>query len=233
MNPKGFLILVVAAALSVAAAAIAIGTAPQYAATAEVGEKVFPNLMEKVDNVARIKIVHPEKTVNIMRQGAGWVLAEADDYPAETKRLGKALLGLAQLELFEPKTRLKERYKELWVGDPQKKGGQAKLVTLFDKDDKVINKIIVGRTKFDVEGSEGGGGSICAAPTRSKVGSRRASSTSPTSNAIGMIAPSLISTTSASRKSSSAIRAARSFQFPNPIQKPSILSSTICRQARS
>ncbi len=157
MNPKGFLILVVAAALSVAAAAIAIGTAPQYAATAEVGKKVFPNLMEKVDNVARIKIVHPEKTLNIKRQGAGWVLAEADDYPAESKRLGKALLGLAQLELFETKTRLKERYKELWVGDPQEKGGQAKLVTLYDKDDKVINEIIVGRTKFDVEGSETGG----------------------------------------------------------------------------
>jgi hypothetical protein len=157
MNPRGFLILVVATVVSIAAAAIAVVTAPQYASTAEVGRKVFPDLMEKVDNVARIEIVHPEKTLNIKRQGASWNLAEADNYPAETKRLGKALLGLAQLELFEPKTRLKERYKELWVGDPQKKGGQAKLVTLFDKDGKIIDKIIIGRTKFDVEGSDAGG----------------------------------------------------------------------------
>jgi hypothetical protein len=157
MSPKGFLALVVAAAVSVAAAVIAVTGEPDYAGTADAGTAVFPDLMEKVDAVARIEVVHPEKTVNIKREGAGWVVVEADNFPAVTQRVGKALLDLARLELFEPKTRLADRHKELWVGDPQEKGGQAKLVTLYDKDEAVIDRIIVGRTKFDVEGSDKGG----------------------------------------------------------------------------
>lgn len=157
MSPKAFLILAVVALVSVVGAGLAVSLQPQYQSSREVGNKVFPNLMDRVDSVARIEIIHPEKTLNVRRQGSEWVLAEADDYPAQSKTVNKALLNLAQLELYDPKTATPELFEKLWVDDPHRKGGQAKQVTLFDADGKVIQQVVVGRTKFAVEGSTGGG----------------------------------------------------------------------------
>lgn len=160
MSPKGFAILAIVAAVSVVGAGVAVKMQPDYGGSKEAGTKVFPNLMERVDLVARIQVVHPEKTLNMKRQGDGWLLAEADDYPATTKNVNKFLLDLAQLTLYEPKTKSKDLWEKLWVDDPQRKGGQAKHVTLFDKDGKIIQEVIVGRTKYDVDGSTTGGAYI-------------------------------------------------------------------------
>ena len=157
MNPKAFAALGLVTVVAVAGAAIALSLQPDYGGTQEAGTKIFPNLMDRVDSVYGIEVVHPEKTVHVNRQGEGWVIKEADDYPAMTKKVSKTLLDLAQIELYTPMTRLPDRFEKLWVDDPQKKGGQAKQITLFDKDGKAIAQAIVGRSKFAVEGSTTGG----------------------------------------------------------------------------
>jgi hypothetical protein len=157
MNPKAFAALAVVAVVAVGAAAAALYVQPNYGGTQGAGSKIFPNLMDRVDSVYSIEVIHPEKTVHVNRKGDGWFIKEADDYPAMTKKVSKTLLDLAQLELYTPMTSLPERWEKLWVDDPTRKGGQAKQITLFDKDGKPIAQAIAGRNKFSVEGSSTGG----------------------------------------------------------------------------
>ena len=69
MSPKAFFILAVTALVSVVGAGLAVSLQPEYRSSREIGTKVFPNLMDRVDSVARIEIIHPEKTLNVRRQG--------------------------------------------------------------------------------------------------------------------------------------------------------------------
>ncbi|MEN8197643.1 MAG: DUF4340 domain-containing protein, partial [Pseudomonadota bacterium] len=74
------------------------------------------------------------------------VVKEKHGYPARFDRVKKALVGLADLTLFEAKTGNPERFSKLNLADPA--GGKktdSRLLTVKDKDGKVLAAIVIGR----------------------------------------------------------------------------------------
>lgn len=110
------------------------------------GKKVFPGFETTLNKAASLTIAFKGKTFTVRDTGKGWKVKEKHDYPARFDRVKKALVGLAELTLFEAKTQNPERFSKLNLADPP--GGKktdSRLLTVKDKDGKVLATIVVGR----------------------------------------------------------------------------------------
>jgi hypothetical protein len=61
-------------------------------------------------------------------------------------------LGLTALRYAEPKTAKTDLYSRLDLGDPDKKGSDARLVTLSDGKGQLLGQLIVGKRRYDTFG---------------------------------------------------------------------------------
>lgn len=160
MTLRTFLMLLIATAIGVAAAAAAVMTRPGDEAYANLGDPVVPGLIDRVNEVAKIRIESQEGGVlTFQRQasGKGWAVVERDLYPAKGELAKSLALKVAQLTYLAPKTRNPERYSRLELGDPTKPGTQSTGVRLMDKDGKEMANLIIGRARAVIEGSSQGG----------------------------------------------------------------------------
>jgi len=126
MNRKTFLIL---SALAVAAlvAAVVISMARQPASEADASRQyLVPGLRDRLNDVTRVSVTGAgDVPVAVAeRSGDGWRLANKGGYPADTGKLRRYLLQLADARMLEPKTALAERYVDLGLEDVA--GAQAK-----------------------------------------------------------------------------------------------------------
>ena len=153
MNRKVFVLFGVATI--VLAAAAGISTTLDRPSRPAGGGKMLPGLIDRVNQVDKIVIQHGQGKLTVKRRGDGWTLVEKDGYPVPVEKVRKTLLGLAQLEQLEKKTRKKDRYAELNLRDPEEKGAKSRKLTLLDKNDAVIAQVIVGKRKRTL-GGEGG-----------------------------------------------------------------------------
>ncbi len=111
----------------------------------EYSKKVFPDLAEKVENVDRLVVLSRHGRMTIKRSPTGWVLSESDNHPVQSKVARKTLFDLSELIKLEPKTQKQERYDRLALEDPNVKNAESKRVQVFDKDQKPLADIIVGK----------------------------------------------------------------------------------------
>jgi len=151
MSLRGFLILLTITAITVAAAVFVIAerdTALGGASRAP----MFPGLMDRLEEVATIKVTRADGEATIERKAKAWVVKEASSYPADMEKVREVLIGLAQLETLEPKTKRADRYAKLEVEDPTGKDAKSARVTLTDANGGTLADLIVGKTKFSLEG---------------------------------------------------------------------------------
>jgi ABC-type uncharacterized transport system involved in gliding motility auxiliary subunit len=147
MRQKGFFVLAAAAILSVALAAYALSSGNSRVSTAPRGERALPGLAQKLPDIYSIALFRSDLKATFVRRGTGWAVAEKGGYPADTGKIGKLAIALADLRLVEPKTRRRDLYPRLEVEKPGT--GKSTLVTVKDKAGKTLASLIVGKERYD------------------------------------------------------------------------------------
>lgn len=151
MSPKTFVAIAVAAVVAVAAAGISVALQPGYGDTGAAGQRMFPDLLERVNDVASVVIEAAKGTLSVTRRDGGWVLAEGDGYPARAGKVRAVVVGLARLTYLEPKTRRKDRYAKLNLRDPESEDALSRRLTLKAAGGEVLARVIVGRRNFSFQ----------------------------------------------------------------------------------
>jgi len=121
-----------------------------------VGTPVMPELAKRMGDLGKVVINHADQKTTIERNGKAWTVEERGGYPADLTKLRQALLGLADLTYFEPKTAVAASYPRLEVEDPGK-DSKSILVTLADTKGSLLGEAIIGKHRADqLGGGEGG-----------------------------------------------------------------------------
>ena len=157
MSPKAFAALFIITAVTLGAAGFMTAQDRGFRAAEGVGEKVFPRLLDRVNDTASLVIDHARGRITLRRGADGWTMKEKLDYPARVVKIKRAILGLAQLKLAEPKTKAPEKFSMLELRDPGSAGAKSRLATLFDNDGALLAEIIVGKRRRTLPGSVTGG----------------------------------------------------------------------------
>ncbi len=153
MTPILFAGLTAAAAVSLLVAIIVYVSNNTWSSGEVAGERLFPGLAGKVNDIARIEVKQGGKELTIAAGDGGWGIAERGGYPAKVDKVRKLIVGLAGAELVEAKTRNKDRYPLLELEDPAGKAANSRLVRLIGKDGKALADVVLGKKRWDAFGS--------------------------------------------------------------------------------
>jgi hypothetical protein len=118
MNGRTLIVVAVIAIVAAVMAAIGQrGEGQRGGAGSEIGEPFLPRLAASLDAVNEVGIVAPggDTAVTLRRTPERWVVAEADDYPADIGKIRAALTDLAEAEIVERKTSDEAFYSRLSV----------------------------------------------------------------------------------------------------------------------
>jgi len=157
MEPKHFNLLAVAAVVSLVAAGVVHSASNDWSTEKVNGQKLFPDLGASADRVGSIVVQKGKDKLTLEKQGKGWAIKERSDYPVKVSKIRQLLVELETAELVEPKTRVKERYKLLELGDPAKEGANSTLVALDDAKGKSIAQVVIGKRKVAAFGTGNAG----------------------------------------------------------------------------
>ena len=153
MKAYAFFGLAAVTAIAVAAAGVALATRPAPNVIAHDGAFAFPGLGKNVESVAAITVEHGAGAFTMRRGEDGvWTMGEKHDYPVPLENVRKLVLGLADLRLFEAKTKRPDRYPRLKVEDIDAEGAESRLVTLKDAAGQAIAQTIIGKRKNNLFG---------------------------------------------------------------------------------
>lgn len=109
-------------------------------------ERVFPGLIDRVNEVRGIAVESGAESFVVQRTDAeGWILPDLADYPVAPERAKKVLVTLSVLETIEPKTADPDRHGALELNDPTAPEGGAVQVTLLDDAGGALASLLVGR----------------------------------------------------------------------------------------
>ena len=108
------------------------------------GELVFPALLGRVNDVARVRVTGNEGAFTLARDGEAWVVEEKERYPAEPDRMHTLILGAAGLRRVEPKTSNPERYPQLRLEDPAGEDARSARFVLEDASGAELARWVLG-----------------------------------------------------------------------------------------
>lgn len=145
-------ILAIAAAISVALAALALWHQAALVAPRYTPHAFFPDLAAHNREIARIHIVSKKfGAFDIaFKPSGGWVLPGRHDYPADFTQVRSTIVGMAGLQTISPETKRADwlHYLDLDApGKAAKSKGTGTEITLLDEKNKVIASLIAGKTK--------------------------------------------------------------------------------------
>lgn len=115
---------------------------------------LFPAFRDAVNEAGTISLRSDGRTLTIARNADQWLIAEADNYPADRAKIRKLLLEVADLKLIEEKTSNPDRYATLGVQDPN--ADQTESTALEIKDAKGGQQISLIVGKRQMSGAAGG-----------------------------------------------------------------------------
>ncbi len=145
---------VILAALGAAVLALGLvfGTGPgEQTQLAAKGQLVFPGLVAKLADAAKIEITHKGSTLTLDRGGKGaaadWGIAARADYPAQSGKVHELLANLTELRLDEQRTSDPAEYARLGVADPAGKDADSTLLRVLDGKGGTIAALIVGHAR--------------------------------------------------------------------------------------
>ena len=149
-------ILVAATVVIVGGAGFALYQRQQASAVAAEGGPLLPGLLAKVNSAANLAVVGPKQSFTVVK-GAGetWSIVEKDGYPAKGDVVKKAIIGMAELKVVEPRTANPDMYERLGVGEPGK-DAEAVSLTLKDAAGAPLGAMILGKTKTYESGGKNG-----------------------------------------------------------------------------
>lgn len=153
MTPRNFVYLAIAAALSVLFAVVSFASNNQWSTGKAVGAKLFPTLVSDASQIATIEVRQGDNAVVLERAGGSWGLKSRGNYPADPVKVRTLLVGLAEADLIESKTRRSDRYATLELEDPADKSAKSRIVRLLGAKGNVIGEVVIGKKRHDLLGT--------------------------------------------------------------------------------
>lgn len=155
MKPKALVGFAAVTALVVAAALITVA-GRYWISSAATTERPFPNLLDRINDVAEIEIQSAAGTTVIDRTESGWAMTDKGGYPVQSELARRAVIGFGELELTERKTTRPDRYERLGVDDPGGADAKARLVTLKNAQGDAMAELILGKRRDNRLSTSGG-----------------------------------------------------------------------------
>ncbi len=153
MQPKVFVMWLVAAVVAVVAAVGVLVTQPEVSTVKAPDELVFPRLGPNMGQVARISITTGAGDSVLTRNETGnWIVPDIHDFPADDKKIENLLLGLAALRLSEAKTNRPQRYARLEVEDIVDEESKSRFIRLETEAGDVLAEGYIGKRRFGIAG---------------------------------------------------------------------------------
>lgn len=146
-------ILAVLAALSVGATAAVMRTGTPTVASDRRGERVFPGLLAKANEIAGLVVRQGADTLAIDRRDASFVVA-GSGYPVKTDAVRELLAGAIELAFEEARTSDPARYGELGLADPGAADGGNEIILRSSGGD--LADVVLGSRDPTVGGATGG-----------------------------------------------------------------------------
>ena len=110
------------------------------------------NSLELLNDIAEIKITNFSNSFIIKRDKENWYLPNLANYPVPLDKIKKLIVGVAQLETIEPKTKNPNLHGELGLNNIDSKDNSGNYVSLINTENKEIAAILVGNdSKFGKE----------------------------------------------------------------------------------
>ena len=153
MTPRNFVYLAIAAALSVLFAVVSFASNNQWSTGRAAGAKLFPTLVSDASQIASIEVRQGDNTMVLERAGGSWGLKNRGNYPADPSKVRTLLVGLAEADLIESKTRRPDRYAALELEDPADKNAKSRIVRLLGAKGNVIGEVVIGKKRQDLLGT--------------------------------------------------------------------------------
>lgn len=117
MTPRRLLIL---GALAIVALVASLLLSNQRSPSRQASTAMlYPQLQEQINSVNAVRLFKAgdARAVELLRQDTGWIVSESAGYPADTAKVRKLLLALAQAKPVEEKTSNSQNYATLGVED--------------------------------------------------------------------------------------------------------------------
>ena len=152
MTPKVFLGFAAVTVVVVAAAGFSIAQRYQTATFSAEKEPIFPAMHDKVNDVSEILYEDKQVRILVARKDGKWVLAERHDYPVSDQIVRELVIGLAELKILEPKTKLAKLYPRIQVDDLAGEKSLAKHLMVKGKGGEALIDALIGRRNFDTTG---------------------------------------------------------------------------------
>jgi len=146
MNRKLTTLIIITLVL-VVFAVVAVKQENASVSNSEAGKALFAGFKDKINDVAVIEAKHGKQTVTVELKDNHWEVKEKDGYDANLGKVKRTILGIADMNLVEPKTRKKANYDKLQVEDPADDKSKSTLVTLKDDKNRVLASVILGKVK--------------------------------------------------------------------------------------
>ena len=146
---RNLLVLAALTAIAVIAAIVAVTGAQRSVTTDFKPRPLFAGLADRLDQVQTIEYTFtrglegPDKIEITRKQDGIWRLPSRDGYPADPKLVKKALLGLSEMEAYEPRTANKEWHRNLGLLAPEDLGAAVR-VMFRDAEGKPMASLLVG-----------------------------------------------------------------------------------------
>ncbi|HUD50119.1 hypothetical protein [Parvibaculum sp.] len=159
---RNLAILAFATAIAVVAATVAVVTMERGVSVKFTPEPLFPGLETKLDQVGRITYslgrgLHGVDKITLNRGADGqWTVAERQNYPAKQDLVQKALIGISELMLYEPRTARPEWHRNLGLLAPEDLGSATR-IQLFDKAGKPMASFLAGKVPDETSAARGQG----------------------------------------------------------------------------
>lgn len=155
MTPRSFLALAGGTAACVLAATTAIGLDRASPALAERGERLFPDLAARADEIARIEMRDGDMTMTVEARDGRFVDARSG-FPVDIATLRALVTSLGSLEIAERKTDDPARHRQLDLAGWDAETGAGAEITLIDSDRDILAAIVAGRRDITLGGASGG-----------------------------------------------------------------------------
>ncbi|MBX9760819.1 MAG: DUF4340 domain-containing protein [Beijerinckiaceae bacterium] len=157
MNAKQLVALGMAAVFAVATTVWTVQTSPQNVASDRRGERVFPELLSRANDVVTISIRDDDKTFTVERRGDGFFDKDSG-YASRPESFRDLVAGASSLTFEESKTSDPARYADLGLGEPGKGLGDkaGREVIMRDAKGAVLASVFVGNRDTTVGGARGG-----------------------------------------------------------------------------
>ena len=153
MTPRNFVYLAIAAALSVLFAVVSFASNNQWSTGKASGAKLFPTLVSDASQIGTVEVRQGDNAVILERAGGSWSLKNRGNYPADASKVRTLLVGLAEADLIETKTRRPDRYAALELEDPADKNAKSRIVRLLGAKGNVMGEVVIGKKRLDLLGT--------------------------------------------------------------------------------